>query len=47
MNRGEEIAKIILVVCFILFMWVMIFQNKSNNDHFDKIEKELHELKTK
>ena len=51
MDRGEKIAKIILVVCFILFMWVMVFQTKQNNDRFDKMEKELlrihYELKTK
>lgn len=47
MDRGEKIAKTILVVCYIIFMWVMIFQIKNTNERFDKIEKELHELKTK
>ena len=47
MDRGEKTAMIIVMICFIISMWVDIFETKSNNERFDKIEKELHELKTK
>mgnify|MGYP003111689860 CR=1 FL=1 len=47
MYKGERIYMIIVMICFIISMWVGVFKNKSNNERFDKIEKELHELKTK
>lgn len=47
MNRGEKIAMTIVMICFIISMWVGVFEIKSNNERLDKIEKELHELKTK
>ena len=47
MDRGDKIAMTVVGICFIIFMLVDTFETKSNNDRFDKIEKELHELKTK
>ena len=47
MDKGERIVIIIVMICFVISMWVDIFETKSNNERFDKIEKELHELKTK
>ena len=47
MDRGDKIAITVVGICFIIFMLVDTFETKSNNDRFDKIEKELHELKTK
>ena len=47
MDREEKIGMIIVMFCFIVYMLVDTFETKSNSDRFDKIEKELHELKTK
>lgn len=47
MNRGDKIVMSFLMICFIIFMWVMNFYMMGVNDRFDKIENELHELKTK
>jgi len=47
MDRGDKIAMTIVGICFIIFMWIMNFYMMGVNDRFDKIEKELHELKTK
>ena len=47
MIKEEKIAMIIVLICLVTSMWVGIFETKSNNERFDKIEKELHELKTK
>ena len=47
MTREEKIFIIIVMICLVTSMWVDIFETKSNNERFDKIEKELHELKTK
>ena len=53
MDKGERIVIIIVkivifvMICFVIYMWVDIFETKSNNERLDKIEKELHELKTK
>lgn len=46
-DRGDKIVMFILGICFIIFMWVMNFYMMGVNDRFDKIEKELHESKTK
>jgi hypothetical protein len=47
MDRGDKIPMTIVMVCFIIFMWVVYFKISQIDDRFDKIEKELHELKTK
>lgn len=47
MDREEKIAMVIVMICLLVYMWVDTVETKSNNDRFDKIEKELHELKTK
>ena len=47
MDRGDKIATIIVMVCFLIYMWVDTIETKDNNERFDKIENELHELKTK
>lgn len=47
MDREEKIGTIIVMFCLLVYMLVDTFETKSNNDRFDKIEKELHELKTK
>ena len=43
-----EIEKGVAVfLLFIIFVCIMILGFNSNNERFDKIEKELHELKIK
>ena len=43
----NEIEKIVAVFWFVVCLFIMVLGFSLNNDRFDKIEKELHELKTK
>ena len=48
MDREEKIYKTLLLILFLFCLcWVYLDETKNTDDRFDKIEKELHELKTK
>ena len=48
MNREEKIYKTIFLILFLFCLYrVYLNETKNTNERFDKIEKELHELKIK